>query len=500
MSTVVSDEKATAKTAPKEYRQFIGGKWVPAANGSTYADHDPFTGDTVGTIPASSRDDAKRAVEAAANAFPAWWKTPPGEKQRLFLKAADILERRQMEIVGLLANETGCTFGFGMFQTIFTPNLLRQAAALPYQPTGEILPSDLPGAFYMGVRQPVGVVAGLAPWNAPLILSLRAIAAPIALGNTAVLKPSEESPITGGIIYAEIFEEAGFPAGVLNVVTHAPGQAEPLVDEFMENPEVRRISFTGSTKTGRLLAQKAARQLKRMVLELGGQNPLIVLADADLDYAVNATAFGTFLHQGQICMSARRIIVERPVAREFTDKLVAKTKGLKIGSPREPDTIIGPLINKQALEQVKSRVDEAVGRGAKVLTGGKAQGSAFEPTLLTDVPADVTISKEETFGPVATITIVDNADQAVDLANQTSYGLSAGILTRDADRALGLAERIHAGIVHINDQPVNDEPQVPFGGVKDSGYGRFGGTEAIHEFTEMRWVTVQGSGGRQFPF
>lgn len=499
MSTVVTDEKTATKAAPKEYRQFIGGNWVPAANGAAYADHDPFTGESMASVPASSREDAKRAVDAAAKAFPAWWKTPPGEKQRLFLKAADILERRQMEIVGLLASETGCTFGFGMFQTIFTPNLLRQAAALPYQPTGEILPADLPGAFYMGVRQPVGVVAGLAPWNAPLILSLRAIAAPIALGNTAVLKPSEESPITGGLIYAEMFEEAGFPAGVLNVVTHAPGQAEPVVDEFMENPKVRRISFTGSTKTGRLLAQKAARHLKRMVLELGGQNPLIVLADADLDYAVNATAFGTFLHQGQICMSARKIIVERPVAIEFIDKLVAKTKGLKVGSPIDPDTIIGPLITKQALDQVKSRVDEAVSRGARVLTGGKAQGACYEPTLLTDVPADVLMSTEEIFGPVATITVVDDADQAITLANQTTYGLSAGILTRDADRGLALAERIEAGIVHINDQPVNDEPQVPFGGVKDSGYGRFGGTQAIHEFTEMRWITVQ-SGSRQFPF
>src|SRR5436190_2184261 len=416
MSTVVSDEKATAKTAPKEYRQFIGGEWVSASNGATYADRNPFTGEPMATIPASTREDAKRAVKAAADAFPAWWKTPPGAKQRLFLKAADILERRQMEVVGLLAAETGCTFGFGIFQTIFTPNLLRQVAGLVYQPVGESVP------------------------------------------------------------------------------------AEPVVDEFMENPKVRRISFTGSTKTGRILAEKAARLLKRMVLELGGQNPLIVLADADLEYAVNATAFGTFLHQGQICMSARRIIVERPVAKEFTEKLIAKTKGLKVGSPTEMDTIIGPLINKQALEQVRARVDEAVSHGAKVLTGGKVQGACYEPTLLTDVPADVAMSKEETFGPVATITIVDDADEAVSVANQTTYGLSAGILTRDADRGLALAERIEAGIVHINDQPVNDEPQVPFGGVKDSGYGRFGGGEAMHEFTEMRWVTVQGQGGRPFPF
>src|SRR5437870_6649501 len=413
MSTVVSDERATAKTAPKEYRQFIGGEWVGASNGATYPDRNPFTSEPMATIPASTREDARRAVEAAAGAFPGWWKTPPGARQRLLLKAADILERRQMEIVGLLATETGCTFGFGMFQTMFTPNLLRQAAGLPYLPTGEVIPADLPGAFYMGIRQPVGVVAGLAPWNAPLILSLRAIAAPLAYGNTVVLKPSEESPITGGLVYAEIFEEAGFPPGVVNVVTHAPGQAEPVVDEFMENPKVRRISFTGSTKTGRILAEKAARHLKRMVLELGGQNPLIVLADADLDYAVNATAFGIFLLTGQCCMSARRIIVERPVAKEFTDKLIAKTKGLKVGSPTEHDTIIGPLISEGALDLVAARVDEAVRHGAKVLTGGKVQGTCYEPTLLTDMPDGVAMSKEETFGPVATITIVDDADEAV---------------------------------------------------------------------------------------
>src|SRR3989442_1276747 len=275
-----------------------------------------------------------------------------------------------MEVVGLLAAETGCTFGFGMFQTIFTPNLLRQVAGLVYQPVGEILPADLPGAFYMGVRQPVGVVAGLAPWNAPLILSLRSIATPLAFGNTVVLKPSEESPITGGILYAEIFEAAGFPAGVFNVVTHAPGQAEPVVDEFMENPKVRRISFTGSTKTGRILAEKAARQLKRMVLELGGQNPLIVLGDADLEYAVNATAFGAFLHQGQICMSARRIIVERSISDEFVSRLVEKTNGLKAGDPREQDTIIGPVINEDALELIKTRVDDAVRLGGDVRPGG----------------------------------------------------------------------------------------------------------------------------------
>ena len=249
MSTVVSDEKATAKTAPKEYRQFIGGEWVGASKGATYSDRNPFTGETMATIPASTREDAKRAVKAAADAFPAWWKTPPGAKQRLFLKAADILERRQMEVVGLLAAETGCTFGFGMFQTIFTPNLLRQVAGLVYQPIGEILPADLPGAFYMGVRQPVGVVAGLAPWNAPLILSLRSIATPLAFGNTVVLKASEECPRTHGLI-ADVLVSAGLPAGVINLVTNDPADAADVVDELVAHPAVKRINFTGSSRVG----------------------------------------------------------------------------------------------------------------------------------------------------------------------------------------------------------------------------------------------------------
>jgi acyl-CoA reductase-like NAD-dependent aldehyde dehydrogenase len=351
----------------------------------------------------------------------------------------------------------------------------------------------------MGLRRPVGVVGAIAPWNAALILSARSIASPLALGNTVVLKPSELSPYVGGLVWAEIFGEAGLPAGVLNVVTHAPGAAEEIGDELVENPHVRRINFTGSTPTGRKLAEAAGRNLKRIVLELGGYNPLIVLKDADVDYAVDATAFGAFLHQGQICMSARRIIVERPIADEFVGRLVDKTRGLKVGDPKEPDTIIGPLINERALQSVKVRVDGAVAQGAKVLVGGEATGSCYHATLLTDVPEDSEFARLETFGPVAAVEVVESADDAVARANATSYGLASGIITSDADRGLELAQRIEAGIVHINDQPVGDEPQMPFGGVKESGWGRFGGTAAIEEFTELRWVTVQ-SGTHPFPF
>jgi acyl-CoA reductase-like NAD-dependent aldehyde dehydrogenase len=486
---------ATVQSEIAEPRQLIGGEWVAASGGETFDELDPFTGDVVARVPAGGREDARRAVEAADAAFPAWETSPPAERQRIFLKAADLLEGRGDEVVSLLARETGATFGFGMFQLGLVAGLFRQAAALAYAPIGQVIPSDV-GAFSLGLRRPVGVVGAIAPWNAALILSARSIASPLALGNTVVLKPSELSPYVGGLLWGEIFGEAGLPAGVLNVVTHAPGTAGPIGDELVENPSVRRINFTGSTATARRLAEAAGRNLKRVVLELGGYNPLIVLADADLEFAVDATAFGAYLHQGQICMSARRIVVERPIADEFVRRLAEKTNGLKAGDPKEHDTIIGPLITETALETVRKRVDEAVAKGAKVLAGGDAVGSVYRATLLAEVPEDTELARSETFGPVAAIEVVDSANEAVERANATSYGLSSGIITSDADRGLALAQRLEAGIVHVNDQPVADEPQMPFGGVKDSGWGRFGGTAAIEEFTELRWITV----GKPHPF
>jgi acyl-CoA reductase-like NAD-dependent aldehyde dehydrogenase len=489
---------ATVQTEIREVQQFIGGEWVDAAGGASFDDLDPFTGDVVARVPAGTREDARRAVEAAATAFPGWSQTPPAERQRIFLKAADLLEARAEDVASWLIRETGSAFGFSMFQLHFVPGLFRQAAALAYAPVGEVIPSDT-GAFSMGLRRPVGVVGAIAPWNAALILSARSIAGPLALGNTVVLKPSELSPYAGGLLWGEIFAEAGLPDGVLNIVTHDRAGAAAVGEELVENPRVRRINFTGSTATGRKLAEAAGRHLKRVVLELGGQNPLIVLADADLEYAVNAAAFGAYLHQGQICMSARRIIVERPIAEKFTAALAEKVSGLGVGDPREPTTIIGPLISPAALETVSRRVDEVVKAGAKVLAGGSAEGACYRATLLADVPRDSEFAQVETFGPVAAIEVVESADEAVAAANATSYGLASGVLTSDPDRGLAIAGRLQAGIVHVNDQPVHDEPQMPFGGVKDSGWGRFGGTFAMDEFTEMQWVTVQ-SGTRPFPF
>jgi len=483
----------------REYKMYVNGEWVEASDGATYNDMNPYTSEVFARVPSAKRTDAKYAIDSAAKAFPEWSHTLPGDRRALFLKAADILEKNRMEIVTILAEETGCTFGFAMFQTMFTPGLLREAASQAHQPNGEIIPADLPGAFYMAVRQPVGVVAGIAPWNAPLILSLRSICMPIAYGNTTVLKPSTEAAVAGGVVIAEVFHEAGFPKGVLNVITNGPGGSSEIGDEFIEHPKVRRINLTGSTAVGKQLAEKAGRHLKRVALELGGQNPMIVLRDADIDNAVNAAAFGGFLHQGQICMSTRRVIVEKTVGKEFTEKFVRKVSAFKVGNPKEPDTIIGPLINQYQFDQVKKSVEAAVLDGAKILCGGKSEGLCYYPTVIINAKPSTPFSCEETFGPVVSVVEVKDEDEAVAIANDTMYGLSAAVYTRDLAKGLAIAERIESGIVHINDQTVHDEPQVPFGGMKNSGWGRFGGRAALEEFTEFRWVSMQLT-QRQYPF
>jgi acyl-CoA reductase-like NAD-dependent aldehyde dehydrogenase len=483
----------------KAYQMYIDGRWLDAIDGKTFYDYNPYNGEVYARLPAGKRADARKACDAAAAAFPDWSRTPPAERQRSLLRAADILERRQQEIVGIVTQETGSTFGWGMFQTGFVPGLLREAAAQVHAITGEIIPADLPGALFMTIRQPVGVVAGIAPWNAPLILSLRAVALPMACGNTTVLKPSAEAPVSGGILFAEVFEEAGLPKGVFNVVTNGPDFSGEVGDELIEHPKVRRLSFTGSTKVGRQIAEKAARHLKKVTLELGGNDPLIVLKDADIEYAVNAATFGRFNHQGQVCMSSKRIIVEKAIAAGFTEKFVEKAQGLEVGDPQDPDTVIGPLINQHQVDKLHKQVEEAITQGARLVCGGKYEGRCYYPTVLTDVTPDMNIAREETFGPVAPIITVEDADEAVRVANDSRFGLSAGVITGDFQKGLDVAERLESGMVHINDSTIHDEPQVPFGGMKESGYGRHGGRAAIEEFTELRWISVQRT-PRQYPF
>jgi vanillin dehydrogenase len=478
--------------AVREEQLFINGEWSGALDGRTYQKKNPYTGRIASQVAAGKRADARRAIEAAAAAFPAWSAGAPGVRRNLLLKAADVLESRMQEISKIVAEETGGAFGWGMFNCIYTVGMLREAAAQAYGLIGEIIPSDLPDTTAMAMRQAVGVVVGIAPWNAPVILGMRAVASPLAYGNTVVLKASEESPGTH-LALGAVFEKAGFPKGVVNVITNAPPDAAEVVDELISNPKTRRISFTGSTKIGRLIAESAGRHLKRTVLELGGKAPQIVLADADLEAAVAAANFGAFMHQGQICMSTERLVVERPVADAFAQKLAAKASTLQVGDPLGPQTQIGCLINGAAMERVQTLVADAVAKGAKVLCGGKAEGTVYWPTVLYPVTPEMRVYHEESFGPLASVVVASNAEDAVRIANDTSYGLSSSVFTRDIGKGLKIAERLEFGICHINGATVHDEPQMPFGGEKDSGWGRFGGRAALEEFTELRWVTIRRS-------
>ena len=477
--------------AAKSPKMYIDGKWLDSSSGKTFEDHNPYTGDVYANVPAGNAEDTRSAIDAAKAAFPEWAATPPAAKRQIFLKAADVMESRQDDLVQAMMEEVGGTIGISMFQMGFVPGLFRMAASAAYDVKGEIIPADHANSFFMAMRQPAGVVACFAPFNVPYILGSRSFTLPIAYGNTAVLKPSEDAPLTGGLLLAEIFEEAGLPPGVLNVVTSTREAAEEIGDEMIANPSVRRISFTGSTEVGRVIAEKAGRHLKRAVLELGGKDPLIILGDADVDYAIDAAAWGAFLHQGEICMSTERIIVEKSIAKEFTEKLKERAESLPMGDPTDPATAIGPLINQRAVDKVHNQVEEAVSAGANLVTGGQHDNLVYYPTVVTDVKPDMQLFREQTFGPVAPIVVVDDAEEALAVANDSDYGLSSGILTNDFNRALDMAMRLETGMVHIGDQTVNDEPQAPFGGMKASGYGRFGGQAALDEFTELRWINVQ---------
>src|SRR5215213_7201465 len=375
--------------------------------------------------------------------------------------------------------------------------MLSEAAAQTTAVTGEVIPSDVPGLTAMAIRQPAGVVVGIAPWNAPIILGTRAVATPLAFGNTVVLKGSEVCPHTHGEI-ARAIADAGVPAGVINLLTHTAEAAPEVVDELIAHLAVRRINFTGSTRVGRLVAENAARHLKRVLLELGGKAPLIVLADADLEETVAAAKFGAFMHQGQICMSTERIVAVSSVAGEVAARLGEKAAALRVGDPRDPETEIGPLVNASAVERVGELVDDARSRGAEVVTGGEAEGPCYRPTVLAGVTPEMRIYHEESFGPVVGIVSVDGPEEAVRVANDTEYGLAASVFGEDVPTALDLARQIESGICHVNGATVHDEPQMPFGGVKASGFGRFGGKAAIDEFTELRWITVQ-KGSRHYP-
>jgi vanillin dehydrogenase len=467
----------------------IDNKDVNAVRGATFERMNPLTGEVATRAAAASVADARAAANAAQTAFPSWSETGPSQRRALLLRAAEVLRERAPLFTAAMLNETGATAPWAGFNVMLAANMLQEAAALTTRVAGQVIPSDRPGSLAMSIRRPAGVVLGIAPWNAPVILGVRAIATPLACGNTVVLKASELCPATHRMI-GEVMRDAGLPAGVVNVVTNAPQDAGPVVESLIEHRAVRRINFTGSTRIGRIVAQAAARHLKPVLLELGGKAPLVVLDDADVDAAVDAAVFGAFANQGQICMSTERIVVQHPIADQFVAKLAARAGALPAGDPRSGQVVLGSLIGPEVAQRLQELIADAARLGATVATRGTAKGTVMSATVLDRVTREMRIYSEESFGPVVCVLRVGDDAEAIAVANDTEYGLSSAVFSRDIPRAMNVASRIDAGMCHINGPTVHDEAQMPFGGMKASGYGRFGGDAGIAEFTDLRWITI----------
>ncbi|QTX21460.1 aldehyde dehydrogenase [Comamonas aquatica] len=476
----------------------MGGQAATATGGASFDRHNPLDGQVATRAPAATPDDARVAVDAAAQAFPAWAAIGPGERRALLMRASQALAAKGEALAAAMAAETGASGLWAGFNVHLAADMLLEAAALTTQISGQIIPSNIPGSVAMAVRQPAGVVLGIAPWNAPVILAVRAIATPLACGNTVVLKGSELCPATHGLVI-EALQDAGLPAGVVNFVTNAPADATAVVEAMIAHPAVRRVNFTGSTRVGRIIGQTAARHLKPAILELGGKAPFIVLDDADIPAAVAGCTFGAFANSGQICMSTERIIVDEQIADDFVARLTAHAQALPLGDPRQGPVVLGSVVDMHTVHRANALIDDALAKGARLLCGGKASSTLMPATLLDHVTADMDIFREETFAPVKAIVRVHGVEQAIAVANDNEFGLSSAVYGRDTARAWQVAARLETGICHINGPTVHDEAQMPFGGVKASGYGRFGGQAGIDAFTDTRWITMQ-TRERHYPF
>ena len=476
----------------KEVHLSIGGESRAAA--ASFDRINPIDGNVATRASAASISDAIAAVDAADAAFPEWSATGPGHRRAALMKAADALDANAANFIEAMMDEIGATEGWARFNVMLSSSIIREAASLTTQIGGEVIPSDKPGCIAMAIREPAGVVLSMAPWNAPIILAVRAIAVPLACGNTVVLKASEQCPRTHGLV-VETLVESGLGGGIVNLLTNAPEGAAELVGAMIDHPAVRRVNFTGSTAVGRIIARRCAENLKPALLELGGKAPLIVLEDADLDEAVKAAAFGAFMNQGQICMSTERIIVLDAIGDTFVEKFAAKVGTMPVGDPREGKTPLGAVIDLKTVDHVRHLVNDALGAGAVQITGGTADGVLMPAHVIDKVTPQMKLFREESFGPIVAITRARDEAHAVDLANDTEYGLSASVFTRDTARGLRVARRIRSGICHVNGPTVHDEAQMPFGGTKASGYGRFGVRAGIDAFTELRWITIETAPG-----
>jgi aldehyde dehydrogenase (NAD+) len=479
----------------KVHPLYINGGWREGSEGGVADDLNPATGEVFARIAQAGARDVEDALAAAHAARGPWRDVLVNEREALLLDTATLIAARGTEIRDLIIEETGSVMMKAPWEVSYAVECLRSAAACTRQAHGDTFPASAKGQIGMTIRQPLGVIAGISPFNSPFLLAIKKIAFALAAGNTFILKPSDLAPLCG-LKLAEVFHAAGLPPGVLNVI---PGPAAVVAAKLVADPRVKMITFTGSSAVGRQLAAEAGRHMKRITLEMGGKNPLVVLADADLGYAVDAAAFGIFFHQGQVCMASSKIIVEAPRYEAFVKQFVAKARTIKVGDPRDPATVIGPLIRPTQSLFIDGQIEDAVAKGARLLCGGTHDGPYFAPTVLGGVTPAMAIYSEESFGPVTSVIRADDYEHALEIANDTRAGLSAAIVTNDLQKGFDFALRSESGMVHINDTTIADEPHIDFGGVKDSGFGREGGMASIAEMMETKWITFQ-LGKREFPF
>ena len=481
---------------PRKLDYYSDGAWVGSSQ--RFNDTNPANNDVWAEVADADLGAVRQAIQAAQNAFAGWAGLSYSKRGHYMTAMAAEFANRQSDMVDALKAEAGGWFGKGMFESGYVPEVFHAAAATTFAPVGEVMPSEH-NKLSIASRRPIGVISVISPWNFPALLSSRGFAFPMAAGNTIVLKPSEETPYTGGLIFAEIAEAVGLPPGVLNVVTCSRDNVQDVGNELVENPLIKGISFTGSTAVGRQIAAKAGAHLKKACVELGGKDALIICEDADMERALGAANFGSFMHQGQICMSVEKILVHESIYTEFLKAFVKRAGSLKVGDPSADNSnVIGPLINDKQVANVQSQLQDAIAKGAKVEVGGKVEGRFVEPTILTRVTPDMQIYQHETFGPVVPVIPFQTDEQAVAIANDTEYGLSSGVISQNEQRAMAIAEALETGMCHINCSPVNDEPHIPFGGSKSSGVGRHGGRWSTETFTETRWITID-RGGRPYP-
>jgi aldehyde dehydrogenase (NAD+) len=495
---------AIQHTIGSEYsEQYIAGEWVAAEDGETFAVEDPSTREVIAEVPAASEADVEAAYEAAAAAQAEWAHHPPAAREEVLQGVLHGLEERSAEIVDLLAHEAGGARVMGETSVHIASDQVAEAATLPRRMKGEHAQSNIPGKENIVEREPKGVVTVITPWNFPLNLTLRAVAPAIAAGNSVVLKPASNTPIVGGLLIAELFEDAGLPDGVLNVVT---GHGSDIGDRVASHPESDVVAFTGSTPVGRQVAGAAAENLATPAMELGGNNAHVVTADADLDAALDAAVFGSFVHQGQVCISINRHVVHEDVYDEYVQRLTERAESLPAASAHDDETVVGPIIDESQRDQMLEFVAETVDAGATLETGGETvdvddadDSLVVAPTVLSDVTNDMSAACFEHFGPIAPVIPFSDVDEAVAIANDTEYGLSGSVHAGDIETGRDIADRMDTGMVHINDQPINDEAHVPFSGTNASGVGGYNSESFLREVTEQKWISVQHE-PRDYPF